>query len=98
MLPEMHSFYLWTREEPPTGYEATGWTSQFDQAHQQRVIDATRETDGLCLLENIPLAKSWGHGEIPPSPMVGYGQRGFVPIGTLGDYRLLKRTGRDSGS
>jgi hypothetical protein len=98
MLPEMHSFYFWTQQEPPTGYDATGWTSQFDAAHQQRVIEATRSIDGLCLVENVPLAQFWGAGEIPPGPMVRYVHRGFVPIATFGDYQLLKRAGSGSGS
>ncbi|MBW0017785.1 MAG: hypothetical protein JO236_09615 [Mycobacterium sp.] len=98
MLPEMHSFYFWTQQEPPTGYEATGWTSQFDQVHQRRVIEATRSIDGLCLLENSQLAQFWGLDEMPPGPMDRYVQRGFVPIATFGDYQLLKRAGIDGGS
>jgi len=98
MLPEMHSFYFWTQQEPPTGYNATGWTSQFDDAHQQRVIEDTRSIAGLCLLENVPQAQLWGAGEMPPGPMVSYVHRGFVPIATFGDYQLLKRAGSGSGS
>jgi hypothetical protein len=35
MLPGMNSFYIWTRQEPPTGYGATGWPTEFDNAHHQ---------------------------------------------------------------
>jgi hypothetical protein len=91
MLPGMNSFYLWTQQDPPTGFNATGWPTLFDQAHQRRVIDETRAIKGLCLLENEPLAKGWGAGKIPNGPLVRYLHRGFRPIAAFGDYKLLKR-------
>jgi hypothetical protein len=93
MLPGMDSFYLWSEQEPPSGYTATGWPTLFDDAHQQRVIDDTRDIEGLCLLRNIPIAAGWGGGVIPPGPLVRYMHRGFVPIARFGDYTLLKREG-----
>jgi hypothetical protein len=96
-LPGMDSFYFWTRQEPPTGYNVTAWTILFDDAHQQRVIQDTRSIDGLCLLENIPLAQRWDAGEIPTGPLVGYLHRGFVPIAEFDDFHLLKRAGSGSG-
>jgi hypothetical protein len=93
MLPGMNSFYLWTAQEPPTGFNATAWTSLFDDAHQQRIIDATSSTRGLCLLENTPLALGWTGGTAPSGPLVRYLHRGFRPIVTIGDYRLSRREG-----
>jgi hypothetical protein len=98
MLPGMNSFYIWTQQEPPTGYNQSNWTTQFDDAQQQRVIEDTRSIDGLCLLQNVPLAQRWGAGEIPPGPLVRYLHRGFVPIAKFGDYQLLKREGSGTGS
>jgi len=97
MLPGMDSFYFWTRQEPPTSYNVTAWTILFDDAHQQRVIEDTRSIDGLCLLENVPLAQGWGAGEIPPGPLVRYLYRGFVLIAKFDDFRLLKRAGSGNG-
>jgi F0F1-type ATP synthase membrane subunit c/vacuolar-type H+-ATPase subunit K len=94
-LPGMDSFYVWTEQEPPTGYNATAWVTLFDDAHQQRVIDDTRSIDGLCLLRNIPIAEGWGGGRIPPGPLVRYLHRGFQPLARFGAYELLKR--EDSG-
>jgi hypothetical protein len=93
MLPGMDSFYLWTEQEPPTGYTATGWPTLFDDAHQRRVISNTRSIRGLCLLRNIPLAEGWSAGKIPPGPLVRYLNRGFRPLVKIGDYELLKRSG-----
>lgn len=92
MLPGMNSFYFWTRQEPPTGYNATGWPTLFDDEAQRRVIADTRLIEGLCLLRNLPLAEGWGEG-IPPGPLVRYLHRGFRLLGADGDYELLRREG-----
>ena len=92
-FPGMDSFYLWTEQEPPTGYTATGWPTLFDDAHQRHVIADIRGVDGLCQLRNLPLAAGWGNGTIPPGPLVRYLHRGFEPIARFGDYTLLKREG-----
>ena len=99
MLPRMNSFYLWTRQQPPAGYDPTGWTAGFDESRQQRTVAALRSVDGLCLLENSSLnrvreADSRGR---PPGPMSRFLHRGFVPIATFGDYQLLKRDDKDRG-
>jgi hypothetical protein len=98
MLPGMNSFYLWTEQEPPTLYNATGWPTLFDNAHQQRVIDETNSIAGLCLLRNIPQANAWGEGRIPPGPLVRYLERGFEPVVNIGDFELLKRRGAAGAS
>lgn len=91
MLPGMDSFYLWTEQEPPTGYTATGWPTLFDDSHQRRVIEDTRSISDLCLLKNVPLAAGWGNGRIPRGPLIDYLNRGFVPVVKIGDYALLRR-------
>lgn len=93
MLPGMNSFYFWTEEEPPTGFNATGWTTLFDEAHQQRVIEETRSIKGLCELRDEPLAAGWGAGTIPDNALVRYLHRGFRPLAKWGDYELLRREG-----
>lgn len=92
MLPGMNSFYFWTGQEPPTGYNATGWPTLFDDEAQRHVIADTRSIEGLCLLRNLPLAEGWGEG-IPPGPLVSYLQHGFRSLGADGDYELLRREG-----
>jgi len=97
MLPGMSSFYFWTQQEPPRGYNPTDWTIVFDGARQQRVIEATRSIDRLCLLENVPLTNLFGDGaKIWRGPLVRYLNDGFVPIAKFGDYELLKREGGSS--
>jgi hypothetical protein len=93
MLPGMDSFYLWTEEEPPTGYTATGWPTLFDDSHQRHVIAEIESAEGLCQLRNEPLAAGWGNGTIPPGPLVRYLDHGFEPVAKFGDYELLRRAG-----
>jgi hypothetical protein len=96
-LPGLNSFYLWTEQEPPTGFNATAWTTLFDDDDQQRIIDRTRSIKGLCLLENIPQAQLWSEGVIPDGPLVRYLSRGFRPLVTFGSYTLLRREGTAGG-
>ncbi|HSS03732.1 MAG TPA: hypothetical protein VLK89_00915 [Solirubrobacterales bacterium] len=91
MLPGMNSFYIWTDQEPPSGYNATGWMTLFDDAHQRRVIEEIDPVRGLCLLVNEPIAQAWSGGIIPVGPLVHFMQREFHPLLSVGDYRLLKR-------
>lgn len=98
MLPGMDSFYLWSEQEPPTGYTATGWPTLFDDEHQRQVIDEIDPIENLCQLRNEPIAAGWSNGTIPSGPLVSYLDRGFEPIGNWGDYELLRRTGAATAS
>jgi hypothetical protein len=96
MLPGMDSFYLWTEEEPPTGYTATGWPTLFDDSHQRQVIAEVEPIEDLCQLRNEPIAAGWSNGTIPAGPLVSYLDRGFQPIAKFDDYELLRRGGAAS--
>jgi len=98
MLPGMDSFYLWSEQEPPTGYTATGWPTLFDSEHQRQVIAEINPLENLCLLRNLPFAEGWGNGEIPPGPLVRYLDHGFGHVAGFGDYELLRRLGSESSS
>lgn len=91
--PGMGSFYLWSQQEPPTGFFATAWTTLFDESLQDRVIEETRDIKGLCLLRNIPLAETWSYGPVPRGPLVDYLEQGFRPVASFGTYELLRRSG-----
>jgi hypothetical protein len=55
------------------------------------VIDDTASIEGLCLLENDRLVLHWSPDGPPPGALVRYLRRGFAPLASFGDYRLLKR-------
>jgi hypothetical protein len=92
-LPGMNSFYIWADREPPTGLNATAWMELFDDEQQQRVVEATRSQENLCLLENEGLMGYWMRGREPQGPLVRYLRRGFRPVATFGEYKLLRRDG-----
>lgn len=95
MLPGMDSFYIWTEQEPPTGYTATAWRTLFDDTHQRQVVADIAPIKGLCLLRNLPIAAGWGEGT---GPLVSYLDHGFTPVAKFGDYELLKREGAGAKS
>jgi hypothetical protein len=97
-LPGMGDFYIWSNQEPPTGYFATAWPTLFDDAHQEKVIEQTRSIKGLCLLRNMALAEGWSAGPVPDGPLVRYLERGFQPIANIEGYELLKRSGEGGTS
>ncbi|MDQ2629537.1 MAG: hypothetical protein M3Y75_00990 [Actinomycetota bacterium] len=92
-LPGMNSFYIWADREPPTGLNATAWMELFDDERQQRVVEATRGQENLCLLENESLAGYWMRGREAQGPLVDYLRQGFRPIAQFDEYKLLRREG-----
>jgi hypothetical protein len=90
-LPGLGNFYIWSEQEPPTGYVATAWPTLFDDAHQERVVEQTRSIDDLCLLRYTSLAEGWSGGPVPKGPLVTYLEEGFQPIFSREGYELLRR-------
>jgi hypothetical protein len=97
MLPGMDSFYFWADQRPPSGYNATGWPTLYDDAAQRHVIEDIRSLRGLCLLENQALAGGWSAGREDGGPLIRYLGQGFEPIATVDTYRLLRREGTGAG-
>jgi hypothetical protein len=91
MLPGMDSFYLWSRQEPPTGFNPTAWPTLFDEAHESRIIEETRSIPDLCLLEYRELAEGWSGGKLPDGPLLRYYRDGFEPLRTFAPYVLKLR-------
>lgn len=96
--PGMLAFYIWTQQDPPTGFNATAWMTLFDDAQQQRVIDDTRAIEGLCVLRNKVNAEEWSRGPVPPGLLVSYLKRGFTRIDSFGSWELFRREGEGKGA
>lgn len=97
-LPEMNSFYLWTQQQPPTGYTPTDWRLTFDDAYQETAVNDLRSIDGLCLLKHDRWLRGLRVYGLQPGPLLHYLDHGFTPIAEFGDYELLKREGSGSQS
>lgn len=97
MLPGMNSFYLWSGQEPPTGFNATGWMTLFSADLQRKVVRRLEPIRGLCLLRNRTIEAQWTGGASPEGPLVAFLGSGFKPLASFGDYELLKRTGEGRG-
>jgi hypothetical protein len=91
MMPGMNSFYLWAKQEPPTGWNAGIWMALFDDALQERVVQVIRKIDSLCLLRNDKVTELWTGERTYDAPLVRYLSAGFAPLTARGSYELLKR-------
>ncbi|EHB49712.1 hypothetical protein MycrhDRAFT_5099 [Mycolicibacterium rhodesiae JS60] len=89
--PGMASFYLWTSQMPPTGYDPTSWWVAYDSATQQAVAQTIRRLSRVCLLENESLVKFWTPTASSPIDLGRYLDHDFLPTAKFGDYRLLQR-------
>jgi hypothetical protein len=58
-VPGMNSFHLWSGVKPPTGENLTHWFIVLDSKRQQKVVDAIRNTPGLCILRNAAIIDFW---------------------------------------
>jgi hypothetical protein len=91
-LPGLNSFYLWTRQEPPTSLNAGAWMFLFDAPTQARIVERVRPIERLCLLRQQGLAQGWQRGRpLPDRPLVDYLSRNFVLLESRGGYEILVR-------
>lgn len=91
MLPGMNSFYLWSGQEPPTGFNATGWMTLFSDDLQSKVVRRLEPLRDLCLLRNRTIEAQWTGSAPAQGPLVDFLNSGFVPLASFGDYELLRR-------
>lgn len=93
-VPGLNSFYLWTQQNPPAGYQPYEVPALLDAARQREMVQSIRSMDGLCLLR-YPRGTRWWRDlgdAVPNSPLIQYIDREkFVRIGEFGYYSLFKR-------
>jgi hypothetical protein len=67
-LPGLNSFYLWTSKRPPTGLNVGDWMFLLDTEQQERIVDAVRDVDRLCLVRSDQGLANWvsGSGQAAP--------------------------------
>ncbi|MEA2400936.1 MAG: hypothetical protein QOK00_1339 [Thermoleophilaceae bacterium] len=58
-LPGLNSFYLWTDQRPPTGLSPGDWMLLLDDEQQQRIVDAVRDENRLCLVRSDGRLYDW---------------------------------------
>lgn len=92
-LPGLNSFYIWTGKDPPTGHNATAWTTLFSDELQREIIEEIDPIEDLCLLENEAIAAGWEVSGVADGPLVRYLRQGFEPVESIGGYELRRRRG-----
>jgi hypothetical protein len=103
-LPGLNSFYLWTGVPPPTGMNAGDWMYLLDTEQQQRVVDAVRGIERLCLVRSDELLAVWGGSsqtdELPNRPLVRFIEETRwreIDSALNGFYKLYVREASRSG-
>jgi hypothetical protein len=98
-VPGLNSFYLWTDKPPPTGMNTGDWMFLLDDDQQQRVVDAVRGVDRLCLVRSDQGLIIWvigsGTSAAPERPLTRFIERTRwreVDSAFGGYYRVLVRS------
>jgi hypothetical protein len=92
-LPGLPSFYFWTGQEPPNGFNVGTWMYLFPPEVQEGILERIRGVDRLCVVRNQSLVAMWARGRpLPPGPLVDYLAENFTPIASRRGYELLVRT------
>ena len=92
-LPGMASFYVWTRQRPPTGFNVGPWWSLLSHREQQAIVVALSRTPRSCVIRNDDLVAFWTRGKRLPtdSPLLNFIDTAYKPLGRFGGYRVLVR-------
>ena len=93
-LPGLNSFYFFAKERPPTWQNAGAWMTLFDKSRQAKVVRDLKRVDGLCVLRNRGIERSWlaGGHEIR-GPLRPYLDSFTTPVATVGDYEIYRSAG-----
>ena len=96
-MPGLNSLYLWTRSEPPTGWNVTTWMTKLDAARQGEIVAALRHATRPCIVEAPAVLAFWLQGRaMPPSPLAHAIQRDYVPAFARDGYVFRVRKTRDA--
>ena len=92
-LPGLDSFYLFTTEVPPTGFNLSqDWWDAFNPTQQGEILQTLRRTPRLCLVEDSLFSHQQYLGtHVPQTALIRYGEQDFVLAKTVGFYQLLVR-------
>jgi hypothetical protein len=91
-LPGLPSFYFWTRQEPPDGFNAGTWMYLFAPEVQARTLARIRDVDRVCVVRSASALNLWNRDRpLPPGPLVDYLLENFTPAAHRGDFTLLAR-------
>jgi hypothetical protein len=81
-------------QEPPTYINGSGWLFAFDEATQQRLVDAARPIRRLCAIRSPDLEAVWAQGRpIPERALVRFIGSEFEPREHIGKFVVMARRG-----
>lgn len=93
--PGLLSFYFWTGQAPPTGMNASQWTTLFREDEQRAIVAALEAEPRVCVLYNVGLLKFWqGGDDTIEGPLADYISMNFRTIQRMASYEFMIRNDR----
>jgi hypothetical protein len=88
--PGLNSLYFFARSSPPTWLNAGAWPVLFDDATQQRVLDAVDEAEDICVVRFPYLVFTWEYWwtETQAGPLERYIADDFVHVWSTPDEAI----------
>jgi hypothetical protein len=94
-LPGLNSLFFWATLEPPTGLNTTAWPVLLGREQQQRIVDAVRPRDKVCLIEYPAGIRTFGRDEIVnQQPLMRFVRDEFQLLDERDGYRVHTRRQR----
>ncbi len=91
-LPGLNSLFFWTDLEPPTGLNTTAWPVLLGRQQQQRIVDAVRTREQVCVLAYPQGIRTFGRAEeISQLPLMRFVRDTFYVVAEREGYRLMQR-------
>jgi len=91
-IPGLNSFYIFTEEEPPTGFNVGPWMYVLTGDEQRDVVRRLRRVDRLCVLRNDDELAFWQGNRPPPDgPLVRYLEGLTYPVANVANYSVKAR-------
>ena len=72
-MPGLNSFYFWTGQDPPAGFDSSSWMIFYDEERQQRIVAQLTTHKSPCVLYNALINDERSGGrDIEHGPLVRY--------------------------
>lgn len=93
--PGFGSLYLLARETPPSWINGSAWPFALDAKSQEQVVQAARNTTGLCAIRSTAVEGFWARGRpIPRFPLHKFIVDGFRVVAGRGGFEFMVRRAR----
>ena len=88
-MPGLNSLYFWTQQEPPNGFNITGWMNLLNEPQQQSIIERLKASRSPCVVEIPDLMLFWDPRPAwTTTPLMLFIKNNFKPAASFDGYTL----------